>query len=174
MQRRRSASPASGTGAPSSADGRQGALHADFAWVRVWAGYGRQAGRTVEDEPDPEPRWLLVEWRAGDTIKYALFNLPPETPIKHAVALCMSRWQVEQGYQQLKDELGLEHFEGRSWAGLHHHALLTMIAFAFLQHLQLRQAGRLAAPYGEPPPQPTLPAIRQLLLRWLSPDRRCP
>jgi hypothetical protein len=53
-------------------------------------------------------------------------------------AAIKARWVCEQAHQQLKEELGLDHFEGRSWVGLHHHALLTQIAFAFLQHLRLR------------------------------------
>jgi SRSO17 transposase len=112
--------------------GAKGPLHAEFAWLPVWAGYGRQAGRDLEDVPDPKPRWLLVEWRADGTIKYALSNLPVEATLEQAVALWKRRWQVEQGYQQLKDELGLDHFEGRSWPGFHHHATMTFLAYGFL------------------------------------------
>jgi SRSO17 transposase len=112
--------------------GAKGPLTAEFAWLRVWPGYGWQAGREADDGPAPEPRWLLVEWRADGTIKYALSNLPRETPLADAVGLWKSRWQVERGYQQLKDELGLDHFEGRSWAGFHHHAALTFLAYGFL------------------------------------------
>ena len=65
-------------------------------------------------------------------------------------------------HQQLKDELGLDHFEGRSWRGLHHHALLCLLALAFLQHLRARgeEAGG-TAPEPGPPPAPSLPAIRR-------------
>jgi SRSO17 transposase len=73
--------------------------------------------------------------------KYYLSNLPAETPLGELAALIKARWVCEQAHQQLKEELGLDHFEGRSWTGLHRHALMALIAFAFLQHLRLEQAG---------------------------------
>jgi len=73
-----------------------------------------------------------VEWRKDGTIKYALSNLPPDTTIEQAVGLWKERWQVERGYEQLKGELGLDHFEGRSWPGFHHHAAMTFLAYGFL------------------------------------------
>jgi SRSO17 transposase len=100
--------------------------------VRVRPGYGRQAGRAEEDVPDPEARRLAGRMASGCTIKDTLSNLPPETTIEQAAALHQSRWQVEQGYQQLKEELGLDHFEGRSWTGFHHHATMTLLAYGFL------------------------------------------
>ena len=57
-------------------------------------------------------------------------------------ATIKSRWVCEQAHQQLKEELGLDHFEGRSWTGLHRHTLMSMIAFAFLQHLRLQERGK--------------------------------
>jgi hypothetical protein len=69
----------------------------------------------------------------------------------------------EQAHQQLKEELGLYHFEGRSWQGLHRHALMTMIAYAFLQHRRLAHAGRKKRING-PPPQPTMPALRHAIV----------
>jgi len=65
---------------------------------------------------------------------------------------------IEQAHQQLKEELGLDHFEGRTWTGLHHHALLSLISFAFLQHLRLTASGGR----GENPPAPRRPATRAL------------
>lgn len=65
-------------------------------------------------------------------MKYAFSNLPAETSCLRAVRLWKSRWPVEQGYQQLKEELGLAHFEGRSWRGFHHHVAMTMLAYGFL------------------------------------------
>jgi SRSO17 transposase len=73
-----------------------------------------------------------VEWRKDGTIKYALSNLPAVTTIAQAVGLWKERWQVERGYEQLKGELGLDHFEGRSWPGFHHHAAMTFLAYGFL------------------------------------------
>jgi SRSO17 transposase len=72
--------------------------------------------------------------------KYYLSNYPAETALETLAALIKSRWVCEQSHQQMKEELGLDHFEGRKWHGLHHHALMTMIAFAFLQHLRLIEA----------------------------------
>src|SRR5258706_6280625 len=71
-----------------------------------------------------------------------LANLPAETVLRKLAAVVKARWICEQAHQQLKEELGLDHFEGRSWQGLHRHALMTMIAYAFLQHRRLAQAGR--------------------------------
>jgi SRSO17 transposase len=133
-------------------------LHAEFAWVPVWAGYGRQAGRDFEDVPDPAPRWLLVEWRADGTIKYALSNLPAETTLEQAVALWKSRWQVEQGYQQLKEELGLDHFEGRSRPGFHQHATMTFLAYGFLA---LERARGTPTTFDSEAPPPSPPAARR-------------
>jgi len=62
------------------------------------------------------------------------------------VRLWKSRWPVEQGYQQMKEELGLDHFEGRSWRGLHHHAALVMLAYGFLLRERHREAGDPAGP----------------------------
>lgn len=120
--------------------GTKGPLHAEFAWVRVWPAHRWQHGRAADDVPDleSEARWLLVEWRTDGSIRYALSNLPAETPMLEAVGLWKTRWQVEQGYQQLKEELGLDHFEGRSWPGFHHHATLCFLAYGFLALERLR------------------------------------
>lgn len=126
--------------------GSKGPLRGDFAWVRVWPAHRWQDGRSAEDIPDSdaEARWLLVDWRADGTVKYALSNLPADTPLEDAVALWKTRWQVEQGYQQLKEELGLDHFEGRSWVGFHHHAALTCLAYGFLALERARGAATVS------------------------------
>jgi SRSO17 transposase len=69
-------------------------------------------------------------------------NLPTDASLKTLAATIKARWVCEQAHQQLKEELGLDHFEGRSWTGLHRHALMTMIAYAFLQSRRLKAAGR--------------------------------
>ena len=69
-------------------------------------------------------------------------NLRADTTLKMLVAAIKARWICEQAHHQLKEELGLDHFEGRSWTGLHRHALITMIAYAFLQTRRLKAAGR--------------------------------
>jgi len=74
--------------------------------------------------------------------KYYLSNLPADTPTKQLASMIKVRWICEKVHQQLKEELGLDHFEGRSWAGLHRHCLMTMIAYAFLQTRRLTAAGR--------------------------------
>ena len=86
--------------------------------------------------------WLIGEHRASGERKYYLSNLPSSTPIKVLAGIIKARWIREQAHQQLKEELGLDHFEGRSWHGLHRHALMTMIAYAFLQHRRLATAKR--------------------------------
>src|SRR5215204_3763178 len=121
--------------------GTKGRLEADFAWVRVWPAHRWQMGVAADAIPDAESsaHWLLVEWRRDGTIKYALSNLPPDTTISRAVGLWKERWQVERGYEQLKGELGLDHFEGRSWPGFHHHAAMAFLAYGFLA-LERRRA----------------------------------
>jgi SRSO17 transposase len=74
--------------------------------------------------------------------KYYLANLPAMTDLRTLAATIKARWICEQAHQQMKEELGLDHFEGRSWQGLHRHALMTMIAYAFLQHRRLATARR--------------------------------
>ena len=107
---------------------RKGKLSGRFAWLRVWLGGGWAASECAGEEPV----WLLIEEQADGTIKYAFSNLPGRTSRIKAVRLWKSRWAVEQGYQQMKEELGLDHHEGRSWRGFHHHACLVMMAFGFL------------------------------------------
>ncbi len=99
-----------------------------FAWVRVWPGFGWKRGECAA----AAPVWLLIEEQADGDIKYAFSNLPAGTSRLRAVRLWKSRWPVEQGYQQMKEELGLDPFEGRSWRGFHHHAALVMRAYGFL------------------------------------------
>jgi SRSO17 transposase len=74
--------------------------------------------------------------------KYYLANLTVKTDLRTLAATIKTRWICEQAHQQLKEELGLDHFEGRSWQGLHRHALMTTIAYAFLQYRRLKTARR--------------------------------
>ena len=130
--------------------GTKGALAERFAAVRVRVGDG-PITRPSRHLPGEEV-WLVGEWRSSGERKYYLSNLPPDTPRRALVAAVKARWVCEQAHQQLKQELGLGHFEGRSWTGLHRHALMTCIAFAYLQHLRLEAArGRgenAAVPFG--------------------------
>jgi SRSO17 transposase len=124
--------------------GTKGPLKAAFAARRVRVADGpavRLHGRNNQHMPGEEV-WLVGERRASGEQKYHLSNLPAETPVKRLAGAIKARWVCEQAHQQLKEELGLDHFEGRSWTGLHRHALMTLIAFAFLQNQRLAAAGR--------------------------------
>jgi SRSO17 transposase len=85
-------------------------------------------------------RWLLVEWPVGqaEPTKYWLSNLPQTIPLVELVRLARLRWRVEQDYRELKGALGLDHFEGRGWAGWHHHVTLVAVAHGFLTLERLR------------------------------------
>ena len=142
--------------------GTKGPLKAAFAALRVRVADGPVAAR-AQHLPGAEG-WLVAEHRPTGERKYYLASHPAETPLEVLAALIKARWVCEQMHQQLKGELGLDHFEGRSWRGLHHHALLCQLAFAFLQHLRLggkkrRRSARAgaaapAAPAGSAPPRP--------------------
>lgn len=109
-------------------EGTQGMRSARFAWLRVWPASGWATGACA----DARPVWLLIEEQADGKLKYAFSNLPADTSRLRAVRLWKSRWPVEHGYQQLKEQLGLDHFEGRSWRGFHHHAAMPLLAYGFL------------------------------------------
>ena len=120
--------------------GTKGPLTATFAARRVRVAEGLQA-QTGFRLPGEE-LWLVGERRSSGERKYYLASHPAGTPPPALAATVKARWVCEQAHQQMKEELGLDHFEGRSWAGLHHHALMTLIAFAFLQHLRLGHGRR--------------------------------
>ena len=117
--------------------GTKGMLSGDFAIVRVRPADGEEARNGLHLPGNTA--WLVCERFSNGDRKYYLTNLPPSSSRKKIVATIKARWACEQAHQQLKEELGLDHFEGRFWWGLHHHALLTMIAFAFLQTLRLTE-----------------------------------
>lgn len=124
--------------------GTKGRLKARFAAMRVRAADGppqRIHDKGQQHMPGDEA-WLVGEHRSSGEKKYYLCNLPADTSLRTLAGTIKARWICEQAHQQLKEELGLDHFEGRSWHGLHRHALMTMIAYAFLQHRRLREAGR--------------------------------
>jgi SRSO17 transposase len=110
--------------------------------VRVADGPPQRIGHLGQQHLPGEEVWLVGEHRSSGERKYYLSNLPADTPLKKLAGAIKARWVCEQAHQQLKEELGLDHFEGRSWQGLHRHALMTMIAFAFLQSRRLKAAGR--------------------------------
>jgi SRSO17 transposase len=124
--------------------GTKGKLKARFAAVRVRVADGPQ--QRIRDKGQQhmpgDEAWLVGEHRASGERKYYLANLPAKTDLRTLAAAIKARWICEQAHQQLKEELGLDHFEGRSWQGLHRHALMTMIAYAFLQYRRLKAARR--------------------------------
>jgi len=130
-------------------------LHSRFAAVRV-----RPAHRDYwRAEPHPE-EWLLMEWPTGEPepTKYWLSTLPADTPLVEFVHLAKHRWIIERDYQELKQELGLGHYEGRGWRGFHHHATLCIAAYGFLVAERNRfspsaRIGNLGLPAPQPPPQ---------------------
>ncbi len=110
--------------------GIKGELRARFAALRL-----RVADEPIRSRADHLPGdevWVVGERRSTGERKFYLTNHPPDTPLLTVVAAIKARWSCEQVHQQLKEELGLDYFEGRSWLGLQHHALLTMLALAFL------------------------------------------
>ena len=122
--------------------GTKGPLAASFAAVRVRIADGppqRIYEKGMQHMPGEEA-WLVGERRASGERKYYLSNLPPDANLKTLAAAIKARWVCEQAHQQLKEELGLDHFEGRSWHGVHRHALMTMIAYAYLQDRRLAEA----------------------------------
>jgi SRSO17 transposase len=125
-------------------NGTKGRLEARFAAVRVRTADGPpQRIKDMGQQHLPgDEAWLIGEHRTSGEKKYYLANMPAKTNLRTLAAAIKARWICEQAHQQLKEELGLDHFEGRSWQGLHRHALMTMIAYAFLQHRRLAQAGR--------------------------------
>ena len=104
-------------------------LRSRFAAVRVRPAH-RDEKRT---EPHPE-EWLLIEWPQGasEPTKYWLSTLAEKIPLKSLVKLAKHRWIIERDYEELKQELGLGHYEGRGWRGFHHHATLCIAAYGFL------------------------------------------
>ena len=104
-------------------------LSSRFARVRVRA--ARCDFKLTESRPE---EWLLIEWPEGEKepTKYWLSNLPKDIAFRQLVDIAKLRWRIERDYQELKQEVGLGHFEGRGWRGFHHHATLCVAAYGFL------------------------------------------
>jgi SRSO17 transposase len=126
-------------------EGTRGPMRSRFIALRV-----RPANvKLRRADPDGElpVRWLLAEWPEGKHAPtgYWLSNLPADTTLERLVELAKLRWRVEQDYRELKDALGLDHFEGRSWPGWHHHVTLVSVAHGFLTSERLRRPPARAA-----------------------------
>jgi SRSO17 transposase len=135
--------PAAGYRSVTWREGTNAPLASRFARVRVRAAQG--------DRPREE-EWLLIEWPKGEAepIHYFLSTLPADISFRELVASVKMRWRIERDYLELKQEVGLGHYEGRNWRGFHHHASLCIAAYAFLMIERLsgskKNAARLKAP----------------------------
>lgn len=112
-------------------EGTKGPLSSRFARVIVWMAHGLVRGKTMKEEPEE----LLIEWleENDEPRKYWLSSLPPHRiSFRALVRKAKGRFRVEQDYEEMKGEVGLDHFEGRSWQGWHHHVTLVTLAYAFL------------------------------------------
>ena len=100
-----------------------------FAAVRV-----RHAGGNAGKARLRPLQWLLIEWPAdhAEPVKYVLSTMPEDTPLSELVSAAHQRWRIERDYQDLKQDFGLGHYEGRGWRGFHHHATLSIAAYGFL------------------------------------------
>lgn len=135
-------------------EGTEQPLRSRFAAVRV-----RPAHRDYwKAQPHPE-EWLLIEWPRGqaEPAKYWLSTLSSQTKLPALVKMAKHRWIIERDYEELKQELGLGHYEGRGWRGFHHHATLCIAAYGFLIAERNRfspsaRAGNLRLSAPEPPP----------------------
>ena len=128
-------------------EGTRGKMRSRFAALRV-----RVAHRDYwRSQPHPE-QWLPIEWpqEEKEPSKYWLSNLPASLGLRKLVATAKLRWRIERAYEELKQELGLGHFEGRNWRGFHHHATLSIAAYGFLVRERC-----LFPPSADSPPQRT-------------------
>ena len=151
--------------------GSKGAPRGRFATFRLWAANGWRQG----PQPERVEEIALVEWPEEEPVptRYWLARLERKFPLSKRVATARARWRVEQDYRELKDQLGLDHFEGRSWQGFHHHVALVTTAFVFLRQEQARlrrhaqkKSARTHAAAGAPAaasrphsPEPSLPLV---------------
>jgi SRSO17 transposase len=128
-------------------DGTRGKLRSRFAFVRV-----RVAMESEPDVVENGPLWLLIEWPENEDAptKFALTTLPRSMPRKQIVRTLKERWRTEQAYQEMKTELGLDHFEGRSWVGWHHHVSIVICCYAFIVGERMRQFSPSAERTGRP------------------------
>ena len=128
-------------------------LSSRFARVRVRV--ARRDEKRTESRPE---EWLLIEWPKGEKepTKYWLSTLPKDITFPRLVDLAKLRWRIERDYQDLKQEVGLGHFEGRGWRGFHHHATLCIAAYGFLisERETIPPSGARSTALFSPPPVP--------------------
>ena len=134
-------------------EGTAEALSSRFARVRV------RAARRDDQRSESRPaEWLLIEWPDGEKepTKYWLSTLPKDITLHRLVYFAKLRWRIERDYQELKQEVGLGHYEGRGWRGFHHHATLCIAAYGFLisERETIPPSGPRSAALFSPPPIP--------------------
>ena len=119
-------------------EGSHAVLSSRFAALRVRAAHRDEKRKSLREE-----EWLLIEWPRGEVepTKYWLARLPADTPLVELVRVAKMRWRIERDYQELKQEFGLSHYEGRNWRGFHHHATLCIAAYGFLLADRLKHGG---------------------------------
>lgn len=146
-------------------EGTKGPLSSRFARVVVWMANGLVQGKTMEVTSEE----LLIEWPEGDKEpwKYWLSSLPPQrTSLRGLVRKAKGRYRIEQDYEEMKGEVGLDHFEGRSWQGWHHHVTLVTLAYAFLMLEKMGKKKNLWIDVASCPPID--PAMVDVVHRHLS------
>jgi SRSO17 transposase len=119
-------------------EGSHAVLSSRFAALRVRAAHRDEKRKTLREQG-----WLLIEWPTGEPepTKYWLATLPADTALVELVRVAKMRWRIERDYQELKQEFGLSHYEGRNWRGFHHHATLCIAAYGFLLADRLKHGG---------------------------------
>jgi SRSO17 transposase len=145
-------------------EGTNGALSSRFARVRV---------RAANEDKDRDEEWLLIEWSEGaeEPEHFFLSTLPESTTFEELVRHTKGRWRIERDYEELKSEFGLNHYEGRSWRGFHHHATLCIAAYGFLvmeRHRteKIPDLDMKNLPFPEPPARGQLPGRMQRHVPW--------
>jgi SRSO17 transposase len=143
-------------------EGTRGTMRSRFAAVRV-----RPAHRDYWRSDLRDPEWLLIEWPPGEKepTKYWLSTISERAAIEDLVRLVKIRWRIERDYQEMKDEIGLDHYEGRSWQGFHHHGVLCIAAYAFLAAERARLPPLRLSPSSNPLPYPKVSAHGALPVR---------
>jgi SRSO17 transposase len=117
--------------------GSRGPQRSRFAMILVWAAHGWRE----QKHPERVAEWLLIEWPQAEAepSKYWVAHFPSQPPgMRRLVRIAKARWRIELDYRELKEELGLDHYEGRHWLGWHHHVCLVSLAYAFLRSEQAR------------------------------------
>jgi|HubBroStandDraft_1064217.scaffolds.fasta_scaffold10665_4 SRSO17 transposase len=141
--------------------GTKGPLRMEMARVRVQVYCGNRRRHSHPQGPTEEVGWLLLERRTNETKAYLVWGLD-DLSLRQQSQLMRARWPIEQGYQQMKEELGLDHFEGRTWTGWHHHVTMVALAHAFLMTARAEGAPRRSLP--------TLPKVR----KWIRAQMEYP